>query len=49
MEYGLFLPMLLFGLFAFTAGFLALLLPETIGTIAPTNIEDCERIPLSNM
>ena len=49
MKFGLFLPMLLFGLFAFTAGFLALLLPETIGTIVPTNIEDCERIPLSNM
>ena len=49
MKYGLFLPMLLFGFFAFTGGFLALLLPETKGTIMPTNIEDSETIPLSNM
>jgi OCT family organic cation transporter-like MFS transporter 4/5 len=39
-----FLPLLVFGGFAFTAGILALLLPETLGIKLPDTIAQAENI-----
>lgn len=39
-----FLPLLLFGTVAFTAGLLSILLPETLGIKLPDTIEEAENI-----
>jgi OCT family organic cation transporter-like MFS transporter 4/5 len=39
-----FLPLLIFGVFAFIAGILAMLLPETLGRKLPDSIEDAESL-----
>lgn len=39
-----FLPLVVFGLFAFIAGMLAFLLPETLGSKLPDTIEEAEKI-----
>lgn len=38
------LPLLVFGAFAFAAGVLSMLLPETLGTKLPDTIEEAENI-----
>lgn len=39
-----FLPLLIFGVFAFTAGILATFLPETLGKKLPDTVEEAENI-----
>lgn len=39
-----FLPLLLFGVVAFTAGILSITLPETLGMKLPSSIEEAENI-----
>lgn len=39
-----FLPLFVFGMFAFIAGILALILPETLGQKLPETIEEAENI-----
>jgi len=37
------MPLLIFGIFAFAAGLLILILPETLGKESPATIADCEQ------
>jgi hypothetical protein len=39
-----FLPLLIFGMFAFIAGLLSMLLPETLGRKLPDTFEEAENI-----